>query len=216
MNHHCAEAVPLFRGLSEENILEIEGLLHEKTFSKGETLYEMENPSLLIVASGSLGVYQLAESGRQQLLRIAGPGDYVGENILFGAVNQNVYVEAREETKACLLSRKDFKNLLLAKPELSLKLLEMTARRMKDLEDQACFLLMEDVGERLSTWLLAHSEGRSEITVPMKWKDLAEYLGTTPETLSRKLKKLENEGVIRKMGRKVTILDEGKLSAVSR
>lgn len=214
--HHCAQAVPLFRGLSEDGILEIEGLLHEKTFSKGETLYEMESPSLLIIASGSLGVYQLSENGRQQLLRIAGPGDYVGENILFGAVNENIYVEARAETKVCMLSQKDFRNLLLAKPELSLKLLEMSARRMKDLEDQARFLLMEDVGERLSTWLLSHSAGKKEITIPMKWKDLAEYLGTTPETLSRKLRKMENEGAIRKMGRKVTIVDEGRLSAVSR
>lgn len=209
--HHCAQAVPLFRGLSEDGILEIEGLLHEKTFSKGETLYEMESPSLLIIASGSLGVCQLSENGRQQLLRIAGPGDYVGENILFGAANENVYVEAREETKVCLLTQKDFRNLLLEKPELSLKLLEMSARRMKDLEDQARFLLMEDVGERLSTWLLSHADGKKEITIPMKWKDLAEYLGTTPETLSRKLRKMEEEGMIRKMGRKVTIVDEGKL-----
>lgn len=209
--HHCTEAVPLFRGLSEDDILEIEGLLHEKTFGKGETLYEMESPSLLIIASGSLVVYQLAQNGRQQLLRIAGLGDYVGENILFGAGNENVYVEAREETKVCLLTKKDFRNLLLAKPELSLKLLEMSARRMKDLEDQARFLLMEDVEERLSTWLLAHAGGKKEITIPMKWKDLAEYLGTTPETLSRKLRKMEDEGAIRKLGRKVTIVDEGKL-----
>jgi CRP/FNR family transcriptional regulator len=209
--HHCTEAVPLFRGLSEDDILEIEGLLHEKTFGKGETLYEMESPSLLIIASGSLVVYQLAQNGRQQLLRIAGLGDYVGENILFGAGNENVYVEAREETKVCLLTQKDFRNLLLAKPELSLKLLEMSARRMKDLEDQARFLLMEDVEERLSTWLLAHAGGKKEITIPMKWKDLAEYLGTTPETLSRKLRKMEDEGAIRKLGRKVTIVDEGKL-----
>ncbi len=47
-----------------------------------------------------------------------------------------------------------------------------------------------------------------EIELPMSKKDLASYLGTTPETISRKLADLENEGCIKqKSGRKIEILD---------
>jgi CRP/FNR family transcriptional regulator len=47
-----------------------------------------------------------------------------------------------------------------------------------------------------------------EITLPMSRKDLASYLGTTPETISRKLADLEQEGLIRQLaGRKIKILD---------
>ena len=48
----------------------------------------------------------------------------------------------------------------------------------------------------------------TEIELPMSKKDLASYLGTTPETISRKLADLENEGYIKqKSGRKIEILD---------
>ena len=47
-----------------------------------------------------------------------------------------------------------------------------------------------------------------EVTLPMSKKDLASYLGTTPETISRKLRSLEDEGYIKqKSGRKIEILD---------
>jgi CRP/FNR family transcriptional regulator len=50
--------------------------------------------------------------------------------------------------------------------------------------------------------------GPMEITLPMSRKDLASYLGTTPETISRKLADLEQEGFIRQLtGRKIKILD---------
>lgn len=42
----------------------------------------------------------------------------------------------------------------------------------------------------------------------MKLKDLATYLGTTPETISRKFKVLERQGLIRHSARKIEILTE--------
>lgn len=51
-------------------------------------------------------------------------------------------------------------------------------------------------------------DGPMEIVLPMSKKDLASYLGTTPETISRKLADLEDEGYIKqKSGRKIEILD---------
>ncbi|MFZ2943781.1 MAG: helix-turn-helix domain-containing protein, partial [Latilactobacillus curvatus] len=51
-------------------------------------------------------------------------------------------------------------------------------------------------------------EGSMEIELPMNRKDLASYLGTTPETVSRKLADFENEGYIKqKASRKIEILD---------
>ena len=54
---------------------------------------------------------------------------------------------------------------------------------------------MERVEERLAHYLLQISANQSSITLFMKMKDLALYLGTTPETLSRKLKYLEDHNL---------------------
>lgn len=72
---------------------------------------------------------------------------------------------------------------------------------------------MERVEERLADYLLglAKAEGDDRITLPMRMMDIAEYLGTTPETLSRKLKYLEEVGYIERAGRKITLLDRDAL-----
>ena len=220
MEHRCVSLVPLFNHLPEEEQAHIEALVHRRTFRKGETLYSpAEEPLLLIVAQGKLKVYQLTDSGREQLLRMVGPGDYEGENALFGAVNENIYVEAMEDTLACTLRKDDFTRLLLNQPALALKLLEINAQRAAALESQSRFLLMEEVEERLATYLMdvRQKEGFRQIfTIPMKWKDLAAYLGTTPETLSRKLKKWEQQGIIGREGKKLELKDEERLRTFCR
>ena len=214
MEHRCVSLVPLFNHLPEGEQDRIESLVHRRNFRKGETIYAPgEEPVLIIVARGKLKVYQLSESGREQLLRLVGPGEYVGQNALFGAVNGNVYVDALEDTLSCILRQSDFKNLLLKEPTLAIRILEINARIAADLENQSRFLLMEDVGTRLATYFLdlSRSGGSDSFTVSMKWKELAAYLGTTAETLSRKLKILETEGIIRRKGRHVDILNKKDL-----
>ena len=214
MEHRCVSHVPLFNHLPDGEQDRIESLVHRRNFRKGETIYSPgDEPVLIIVATGKLKVYQLSDSGREQLLRLVGPGEYVGQNALFGAVNGNVYVDALEDTLTCTLRQSDFKNLLLKEPTLAIRILEINARIAADLEKQSRFLLMEDVETRLATYLLDLSGAgdQESFTVPMKWKDLAAYLGTTAETLSRKLKKLEEDGIIRRKGRKVDILDRNGL-----
>jgi CRP/FNR family transcriptional regulator len=211
MEHRCVALVPLFSHLKAEEQDRVESLVHRRQFRKGETVYAPgAEPVLIIVATGKLKVYQLSESGREQLLRLVGPGEYVGQNALFGAVNGNVYVDALEDTLTCTLRRSDFTNLLLEDPRLAIRILEINARIAADLENQSRFLLMEDVGTRLATYFLdlCRSGGADSFTVSMKWKELAAYLGTTAETLSRKLKALETEGIIRRKGRHVDILDK--------
>lgn len=116
----------------------------------------------------------------------------------------------------CTLSKRAFNQVLLCNPDISLKLFELTAQKMVQVENQARFLSMERVEERLTDYLLglAKAEGKDQITLPMRMMDIAEYLGTTPETLSRKLKRLEDAGYIARTGRKVALLDKGSLQNI--
>ena len=84
---------------------------------------------------------------------------------------------------------------------------------MVQVEKQAQFLSMERVEERLSNYLLDLSKVANDyqFILPMKMIDIARYIGTTPETLSRKFKYLENNGYIERSGRKISILDGDEL-----
>ena len=213
--HHCVSIVPLFNHLTEEEQNQVESLILHRHFRKGETVWQPgEDPLLIIVAKGSMKVYMLSGSGREQLLRLLTPGSYEGINALLGARAQSIYIDTLEETDACLLRKTDFNALLLKTPSLALKLLEMNAQRMADTENQTRFLMMERVETRLSAYLLSLyllSGGAADLEIPMKMKDLSAYLGTTPETLSRKLHLLEEKNIIRRKGKKIGIMDREKL-----
>lgn len=194
--HHCVSIVPLFNHLTEEEQNQVESLILHRHFRKGETVWQPgEDPLLIIVAKGSMKVYMLSGSGREQLLRLLTPGSYEGVNALLGARAQSIYIDTLEETDACLLRKTDFNALLLKTPSLALKLLEMNAQRMADTENQTRFLMMEKVETRLASYLtaLSNENEKDTVEIPMKMKDLSAYLGTTPETLSRKLHLLEEK-----------------------
>ncbi|MBP3039351.1 winged helix-turn-helix domain-containing protein [Bacillaceae bacterium Marseille-Q3522] len=80
---------------------------------------------------------------------------------------------------------------------------------MTKVEQQTQFLMMEKVEERLATYLLdLYKVTESEhVKIPMKMKELAALLGTTPETLSRKIKLLEEKGLIERQSSNVTLVD---------
>lgn len=215
--HRCVTLVPLFNHLAEAEQEKINQLVTHQKFAKGEQIITPEqDPRLVIVARGQLKLYQLSADGKEQLLRVAEPGDYEGENALFGARNANLFGEALQPTEVCLLQHRDFQQLLLAYPQLSLKLLAINAEKMAGLEAQQRFFRMEKIEERLATYLLdlAKAAESDHVTLPMKMKELATFLGTTPETLSRKFKLLETAGWITRHGKQVILVDKTELEEI--
>ncbi|MDU5334200.1 Crp/Fnr family transcriptional regulator [Enterococcus sp.] len=208
--HLCVSLVPLFNHLVQDDQKKIHALVNHRIVDKGEQIFTPDGEEqLVIVARGNMKVYQLSSNGKEQVLRVVEPGGYEGENQLFGVRNDVLFGEALETTEVCILKQQDFSDLLLKYPQLSLKLLEINAAKSVRTEQQTQFLMMEKVEERLATYLLdlAKATRKNTFDLPMKMKELALFLGTTPETLSRKFKLLEKEQLIRREKRHVVLLD---------
>nr|WP_302681892.1 Crp/Fnr family transcriptional regulator [Latilactobacillus curvatus] len=191
-------------------MVKISAVTHHERVKKGTLVMSpMDQKRLVILAKGSIKVYQLSTAGKEQLLRMMEPGDFEGEKLLFKTEDEPLYGEVLQDSTICTLPRSAFQQLLLAYPEISLKLLEATTDKMTRLEKQANLINIESVESRIVTYLLdlAKASGETEVMIPMKLKELATYIGTTPETLSRKLKQLESHALIERNGRKIAILD---------
>lgn len=211
--HLCVTHVPLFSQLPEDEQQKIEELVRHQTYQKGELVFQPGSEELDIVARGSLRVYQLSPSGKEQLLRVVRPGGYEGESRLFGAGNDSLFGEAREESEVCRLSKRSFNQMLLKDPKIALRLFELSSQKWIQTERQVQLVALERVEQRIAAYLLdlVEKDGTYQVTLPLQMKDIAKYLGTTPETLSRKFRQLEDDGLIARSGRKVTILDADAL-----
>jgi DNA-binding transcriptional ArsR family regulator len=135
----------------------------------------------------------------------------VGELALFRESIHESYAEALEETKVCMITRSDLKEFLIKFPSISLKILSEFSNRLEASEKQTTRFATEKVETRIALFLAECIENENqsmEFVLPMSKKDLASYLGTAPETLSRKLTELEDAGYIKQMShRRIKVLD---------
>ncbi|MDP4083278.1 MAG: Crp/Fnr family transcriptional regulator [Bacillota bacterium] len=215
----CVASVPIFNHLSNLEMQEIMESGRTKFFKKGEFIFQPGDPSenLLIIHTGRVKIYRVSDTGKEQLLRILEPGDFIGDLSIF--TNETIvnYAEAMENTEICTIHRTDMQQLLVTHPLISVKILEEFSKRLKEAEKTIERLSLQDAEKRIASYLveLVQSINPSQaiqlplqLTLPMSKKDIASYIGTTKETLSRRLSVFQENGWITLKGqRNVTILD---------
>ncbi|PRY75632.1 Crp/Fnr family transcriptional regulator [Alkalibacterium olivapovliticus] len=213
----CVSMVPIFNHLDTLQMEEIMETVQAHSFKRGELIYRAGDTSdvLTIVNKGSLRIYRLSESGKEQLVRVLKPGEFTGELALFNETVHENYAEAMEATSVCQITRASLQKLLIKYPSISLKILQALSSRLDESEQQAAQFSTESTEQRLASYLadlLVEDDQSAIVTLPLTKKDLASYIGTTPETVSRKLKELEEMQLIRRISSsKIEILDEEKL-----
>lgn len=125
-------------------------------------------------------------------------------------------VAAIQPGYVCSIGRVEVRQLMQRNPDAAINVLEAVAGRLHLAEEQLSSMSGLSVGERLSKHLLegAAAAGAATFWLASTKKDLAAYLGTTAETLSRRLAVLQDRGLVRVgPGRTIEILDPAGLRA---
>ena len=213
-NHRsCVSSVSIFNHLEDYQMDEIMKAIKSVSYKKGEIIYSAgdKSDSLCIVRRGRIRIYRLSESGKEQIVRILASGDFTGELALFRESIHESFAETMEDTDVCTITRADLQGFLLKYPSISIKILNEFSKRLDAAEKQATSFVTEKVDKRVAMFLLECMDNSSksmEFELPMSKKDLSSYLGTTPETISRKLTEFEDAGYIRQIAnRRIKVLD---------
>ena len=204
----CVRLVPLFNQLSIDLQWQVEQLVHHQHVRRGTIVISPNNSNrLVIIEQGQGRLYQLSATGEEQVQRVLNAGDYVGETWLLGVTNNSNYVEMTKDGDICVLDQRDFARLIREHSDIALKLLAGQAATIDNLRQQTQLMGLPSIESRLAMYLnqLVVEQGSSLITLPLKMKDLSSYLGTTPETLSRKLAQLQKDGQIDRHLRQIRV-----------
>lgn len=211
----CVRLVPIFNHLDDLSMDKISTKIVHRTYEKGEYLFHEGDAdiALYVVNSGKVRMFHINESGKEQLYRILNPGDFMGEWTLFnpGQEHDN-YAQAISKSRICMIRQEDFSKLLQEYPNISVKLLTEMSQRLHQSQRQTATVSLGSVTERLAMYLtdLVTDFDIEEPVVKLKIprKDLASYLGTTPETISRKFRELEEKAMIKQINTKtIKLLD---------
>jgi len=218
----CASQVPIFSFLSREELLKIVGMTGHIAFKKGELITGEGDVSntLFIINEGQVKLSKVTRDGKEQIVHILTSGDFFGElNIFGGREKNNFSAWAISPVKICTLNKESMDKILLANPEIALKLIKEISKRLADTENLAQNLATKDAELRIAYILLelterySHKTSRGvELALPITREEMASYAGLTRETISRKLALLQDQGIIEFEGNKnVIIKDEAYL-----
>ena len=219
---------PLFQGLSEDERREVAKRARMKHVARGEEIYYKGDDAseLYAVAEGKVRVTSPSHDGRELVVQELGVGGVFGETGVFGEAGvlgkpqRSATARASEETDLLVFDFRDLRADIERKPRLAMKMLEMLAQKLRrtteKLEDST-FLSVE---ARIAKTLLALADERGRRTeagvrmmLTMSQTALAETAGTVRERVNRQLAVWEKNGVIRRKGAVVEVLDIEALRA---
>lgn len=210
----------LWRGASDAGVAALAARARRRRFKKGEVVaHEGEAArSLAVVVSGTASVYHLAADGRRLSFENMQRGEPILAVAALAGGRYPASVEAATDLALAWLPRDALFELMAAEPVVARNIVTDLARRVVRLTGTVQSLAL-DVPSRVAGWLFQRSlaggkptPGGLEIALGIPKSELAEQLGTVPETLSRALAKLRAEGLIETRGRIVLVRDVGGLA----
>lgn len=211
----CVELVPIFQNLSPEEKEEVAAITSEKIFQRGELIYGAgdKHDRLFIIHEGAVKIFRLSPSGKEQVIRVVEPGDFVGELSLFSHLPNTDYAMALSNARMCTIEGARLKELMMKYPTIALTIIQELSERLERAENVIENINLHSVDKRIAQFLLEMMNEKKEILLPMTRGDLASQIGVSQETLSRKLSAFEDQGFIKQVSRReIVILDEFALA----
>lgn len=214
----CVKKVPIFSFLSETELKEIKDMTGHKEYKNGEVLCQEgeRSETLFIINEGKVKLSIITKDGKEQIIRILSEGEFFGELNLF--TEENIYkfsVIAISKVKICTLTKEDMDKILEKNPAIAFKILKEVTKKLSETEELAQNLATNDAEIRIAHMLLEfldkygeEKDGVSQIILPINREEMANYTGLTRETISRKLSKLEDSGVIELKGNKIIVIKD--------
>ena len=214
-NNCGLDNICLPRGLSHEEIESISQIVKaKKTLQRGEFIYhEGDNfRGILAIKSGSAKLVGADQHGNEHILNILLPGELLGFDGL-STDKHSCAAIALETTSFCLLPADSMDDLFHNIPTLTRELFRHSGEKM--LEDKNQLILSKrPAEERLAYFLLSLSErlkrrgfSASEFKLSLSRQEIGNHLGLALETVSRLLKKFQEDEMIIVQNRFISITD---------
>jgi CRP/FNR family transcriptional regulator, cyclic AMP receptor protein len=211
---------PLLAQLPEEDRRRFLANGRRQRFAKGDVIFHAGDPaeSLHLVAKGRLAVWSFSELGDAAMLRVIGPGGFVGEMALLeeGGL-RSATVRALEPAETLSVGRGDFDRLRLEHPSVDrvlLTALSSELRRVSDLLTEMLFVPAETRVLRRLLSVAALWENGAPLSITQQ--ELAGLAGTTRATANRALRQAAGDGLIGLRRGSIELLDKEGLSRRAR
>ena len=187
-------------------------------FRKGANIHDGAScTGVILVKSGSLRLYILSEDGKEITLYRIFPGEMciLSASCVLESITFDVFVDSEENSECIVVGGCAYEDLARRMPEAKIFALESALGRFSDVMWVMQQILFMSMDKRLAIFLLDEAAKNGSDTVKLTHEQIAKYMGSAREVVSRMLKYFASEGIIsssRSEG--IKILDKRRLRSL--
>lgn len=203
----------LFSELDAEQLAYVASATQRISAARGDILFHRGDAAhgLFMLVSGQVKLAVNSPQGTEKVIGIISAGESFGEAIIFlDRAHFPIYAQATRDSQLLLVPKQTIFSLLERDTTVARKMLAGLSVRNRQLVQDIEAVALFTASQRLIGYLLqisANADGAGEVTLPASKSTIASLLNLTPETLSRTLLKLQQQGLIEVHGKEIIITD---------
>ena len=215
--------VPLFSGVPTTKLDELARLLVSRDYRKNEIIFHRGDPggALHIIETGQVKIVIQSQDGEELLVDILHEGNFFGELALLDGYPRTATALALRNTTTRMLGREQFLNFLKSSAEAAVGVSIALAERLRESDERLAEIVFFDLSVRLGRRLLrlARTYGHRSpegivLDIPLSQRELAAFVGATRQSVNKALSQWERDGIVRREGRSLILLDPQKLHQI--
>lgn len=224
-NKTCACKECIIRSLIFEHVSTFElgtfcTTKREATYRKGQMVVQQGAPinDFIYVKNGLVKLFSQSGQGRDQIISLARPYDFISLLTVFSETQYQYSVSAIEDTTVCIISLDRMKELVRENGNFALGLLERMSRAADNIIKKNNDINRKNLRGRIAYILLNFADTiylNDIFELPVSRKEIAELIGMTTENVIRILSEFRKEGIIGINGKEITIANKPKLQFLS-
>ena len=193
--------------LNASELAELSGIGQHRDFNRGETIFAAGDDSIACatLVSGAAKLSTIDADGVERIVALIHPAGFLGQ--LFAGTTKHE-VTALTDSRLCLFPRAGFERLMAAHPALTRAILERTLAELDSARALTELIGRREAKARVAGLLLSMARAAApspcgtaqEFELPLSREEIASLLGTTIETVSRRMTELERDGAIERIG----------------
>ena len=214
----CADSFPFWNSISDTDRENLLRSTQEVFFESGTNIHDGgECTGIILIKSGSLRVYMLSEDGKEiTLYRLfAGEVCVLSASCVLNTLSFDVFIDAEEDSHCVIVGGCAFAELSERSSEVKIFALEMALTRFSDVMWVMQQILFMSLDKRLAIFLLDEISKHGGDTVRLTHEQIAKYIGSAREVVSRMVKYFATEGIVESSRGGIKLLNKKRLREIA-
>lgn len=212
----CTTNVPLIEGLPvHEQISLMEHSTHENLRKNSYLFREGEQvDSICIIRKGRVKLCRYDSLGREQIVTILAEHDIIWEGMFLDGSVYPYSAVCLTNASICTIHRDDFIKIV-NDPQAAMNTIILLSKKLHDANERNMLLSTKDPMARLAGFLMYRVDRSIDDDIVLKLDDIAASVSLRTETVSRKLREMEKDGLIERLGHaRIRVLDRDALREI--